>query len=421
MTRPETDLQRSPAAQDRTILIVGTYDTKTAELAFLEDTIRSQGGGVLRMDVSILGTTDHEVDISKHAVAEAGGASIADLAALGEESQAMSVMARGASRLAADLVTSGRIHGMIALGGTMGTDLALDVALALPLGVPKYIVSTVAFSPIIPPERLAPDVQMILWAGGLYGLNAICKSTLAQAAGAVLGAARSAIPLDSDLPLIGVTSLGNTCLSYIRLLKPALEQRGFSVAVFHSTGMGGRAFESLAAKGRFAAVFDLCMQELANDLFGSMVSSGPDRLRNAGRHGVPQIVAPGAADLVDWPTWQPLPEKWRERPVHVHNQLVSSLTLSADERRLLAKEMALRLNAATGPVHVVLPLHGIEAWDRQGEVAHAPADLAAFFETLRHELSGEVPTTIANCHINDPSFVEGTLMVLDQWLADGVL
>ncbi len=423
MTQHETDLQVPPAiaSDERTILVVGTYDTKSAELGFLEDVIRAQGGRVIAMDVSILGATSRRVDISKHAVAQTGGATIAALAALGEESQAISVMARGASQIAAELVASGRAHGMIALGGTMGTDLALDVALALPLGVPKYIVSTVAFSPIISPARLAPDVQMILWAGGLYGLNTICRSTLAQAGGAVVGATRSAVAPRCGLPMIGVTSLGNTCLSYIRLLKPALEQRGFSVAVFHSTGMGGRAFESLAAKGSFVAVFDLCMQELGNELFGSMVSSGPDRLRNAGRSGVPQIVAPGAADLVDWPSWQPRPRKWRERPVHVHNQLISSFTLDAGERRMLAREMALRLNAATGPVHVVLPLQGIEAWDREDEVAHAPADLGAFYETLQQELSSNVPMTLANCHINDPGFVEAALMVFDKWRVDGLV
>lgn len=409
------------APVEKTILVIGTYDTKAAELGFIEETIRAQGGRVLAMDVSVLGDSGHPVAISKHEVAQAGNATIDALVALGQESEAIAVMAEGAARLASALAAAGHIDGMIALGGTMGTDLALDVALALPIGLPKYVVSTVAFSPLIPTDRLAPDVQMILWAGGLYGLNSICKATLSQAAGAVLGAARSAISAESDRPLIGVTSLGSTCLSYIRLLKPALEQRGFDVAVFHSTGMGGRAFETLAADGKFAAVFDLCMQELGNEVFGSIVSSGPDRLQNAGLHGVPQIVAPGAADLVDWPTWQPLPVKWQDRLVHVHNKLVSSLTLSAGERRELAQEMARRLNAARGPVHVILPLHGLEAWDREDEVAHAPQDLAVFYDTLRHELGDEVTTTVTNCHINDPGFVEAALMAFDGWLAAGLV
>lgn len=419
----EADSDAVPRVCDpkQKILVIGTYDTRLDELAFIERTIRAQGGQVLTMDVSIIGDTVHAVDLGKHAVAAAGHSSIPALIALGEESAAMSAMAQGAARLAADLATRGEVQGMIALGGTMGTDLALDVALALPMGLPKYVVSTVAFSPVIPPDRLAPDVQMILWAGGLYGLNDICRATLAQAAGAVLGAARAATPIDDSLPLVGVTSLGNTCLSYIRLLKPALEQRGFSVAVFHSTGMGGRAFEALASKGRFAVVFDLCMQELGNELMGSMVSSGPDRLQNAGHRGIPQIVAPGAADLIDWPTWQAMPTKWCSRPIHVHNKLISSLTMNLEERKLLAHAMAQRLNAAKGPVHVILPLKGVEAWDRENEVAHAPEDLAGFLETLRNELDQQVATTVTNCHINDPGFVEAALMVLDGWLAAGVV
>lgn len=303
----------------------------------------------------------------------------------------------------------------------MGTDLALDVSRALPLGVPKYIVSTVAFSALITPDRLATDVQMILWAGGLYGLNDLCRATLSQAAGAVVGSTMTARPIRADRPLVGVTSLGNTCLSYIRLLKPALEERGFDVAVFHSTGMGGRAFESLAEKGMFAVALDLCLQEFSNGLFGSIVSSGPDRLQGTGRAGVPLIVAPGAADLVDWPSWQEVPEDWRNRPMHRHNRLISSLTLSREERQYVAREMGWRLREAKGPVHVILPLHGVEAWDRVGEVGHAPADLARYFAELSTELAGVVPVTELDCHINDAAFVDGVLALLDEWCEKGIV
>lgn len=210
----------------KTILSIGTYDTKNAELEFIEQTIRAQGGEVLTMDVSVLGDPARPTGISKHEVARAGGMSIEDVIAQGDENKAFQVMAQGAAKLVADLFAQGRIDGMIALGGTMGTDLALDCAQALPMGVPKFIVSTVSFSSLIPPERLAPDIQMILWAGGLYGLNEICKSSLAQAAGAVLGAARAAQMPDRSKPLVGMTSLGSSCLSYMKLLKPALEDRG---------------------------------------------------------------------------------------------------------------------------------------------------------------------------------------------------
>lgn len=241
---------------DKSILIIGTYDTKNAELDFIAAKIRALGGAIITLDVSVLGDPEQATDISKHDVAQAGGSSISEAIESGSEHIAMNIMSKGARLLARQLCDAGRIDGVIILGGTMGTDLALDVCQALPIGFPKYVVSTVSFSALIPAERLSPDIQMILWAGGLYGLNAICRSSLAQAAGAVLGAARAAEPATSDRPVIGITSLGTSCLKYITFLKPALEQRGYEVAVFHAMGMGGMAFEQIAAQKGFVCVFD---------------------------------------------------------------------------------------------------------------------------------------------------------------------
>jgi uncharacterized protein (UPF0261 family) len=182
----------------KTILVIGTYDTKDEELHYVAERIEAMGGKVVSMDVSVLSDPSKPTDWSKHQVAEAGGSSIKAAIDSGDENTAMQIMARGASLLTAQLHSDGVIDGMIALGGTMGTDLALDCAQALPMGVPKYVVSTVSFSPIIPTERLSPDIQMILWAGGLYGLNAICKSSLSQAAGAVLGAAGTCADTPDD-------------------------------------------------------------------------------------------------------------------------------------------------------------------------------------------------------------------------------
>lgn len=408
-------------AAGKTVLVIGTYDTKTDELVFVEEIINGLGAKVLALDVSILGETAHPVSITKHQVAEASGRTITEIIAFGEEALAMDAMAEGAVKIVRELVDNGRIHGVLALGGTMGTDLALDVYQELPLGLPKYLISTVAFSAAVPPERLATDVQMILWAGGLYGLNEICRATLAQAAGAVVGAAVTARPVKLLRPIIGVTSLGNTCLKYIRSLKPALEERGYDVAVFHSTGMGGRAFEALAEAGMFAAVLDLCLQEFSNGLFGSIVASGADRLRGAGRAGIPQIVAPGAVDLVDWPTWQELPAHWHDRPLHKHNKLISSLTLSGTERKMVAREMAWRLKEAKGAVHVIMPLDGVEAWDREGEMGYAPDDLASYYSALKAELGDDVPYSEVSCHINDGAFVDAVLAQFDRWCAEGVI
>jgi uncharacterized protein (UPF0261 family) len=402
----------------RIILVIGTYDTKSDELRFLGSCIESQGGEVLSMDVSVLGDPAGRVSFTKHEVAAAAGASIPQVIAASDENKAMQIMAQGAAKLVRKLHQEGRIDGMIAVGGTMGTDLALDCARALPIGVPKYIVSTVAFSPLIAADRLSPDIQMILWAGGLYGLNAICKSSLAQAAGAVLGAARAAEPPQADRPVVGMTSLGSSCLSYMKWLKPELEKRGFEVAIFHATGMGGMAFENIAAEGDFTAVMDFALPELGNWMFGSAVNSGKERLLNAGRKGIPQLVAPGCLDLIDFAGWQDIPERFANRPFHAHNRLIKSSAFSIDERRQTAREIGRRLSQSKGPVHVLLPIQGIEEWDKEGGPAHDPDGLAAFVDEMRNSIKPPARLIEVDAHINDKSFSDRALELFDAWVGD---
>ena len=370
------------------------------------------------MDVGVLAPGDFVPDVANHEVAAAAGKTLAEVAASGDENDAMTVMARGAAAWTRRLHDEGRIDGVLALGGTMGTDLALDVVSTLPLGVPKLIASTVAFSPLIPPERIPPDLMMILWAGGLYGMNAFCRSSLAQAAGAVVGACRQAAPPSAGRPVVGMTSLGKSCLSYMERLLPALEGRGYDVAVFHTTGMGGRAFEALAAAGRFAAVMDFSLQELANHLGGSLVSAGSDRLEAAGKGGVPQIVAPGAIDMLDFPTWSPL-RGHDQASYHAHNRLLASVIVGADERRRIARSIADKLARAKGPTAYILPTGGIQGWDRPGAPLHDAAALAAFVEESRAAIRPPAELVEIAAHINDREFSDMALTVFDRWVAEG--
>ncbi len=406
---------------DKTILLIGTYDTKEPEMRFIEECIRAQGATVLTMDVSVLGNPETPTDISKHDVAASGGMTIDQVISQGDENKSFRVMSTGAVNMVAQAYAADRFDAMLAIGGTMGTDLALDCAQALPLGVPKYIVSTVSFSPLIPPNRLAPDIQMILWAGGLYGMNSICKSTLGQAAGAVVGAARAAIIPDHVKPMIGMTSLGSSCLSYMKTLKPALEERGFEVAIFHSTGMGGMVFEKLAAEGAFVCVMDFCMQEFGNLMAGSLVSSGKDRLCNAGQAGIPQMVAPGALDLLDFAGWQAIPEQYADRAFHEHNRLIKSTVFNGLERRAWISEMANRLGAANGPTHFFLPTGGVEAWDREGGDTCDPNALEDMIDQARKVMPGRVDMTEISAHINDPEFCDAVLYLFDQWVEEGIV
>lgn len=406
---------------EKTILVVGTYDTKDAELNYLADVIRGQGGRVVSMDVSVLGDPVAPCDYSKHDVAQAAGSSIQAAIATGDENAAMQIMAAGSAALALGLQRQGVFDGVIILGGTMGTDLALDLCQALPLGVPKYVVSTVSFSPLIPPERLAADIQMILWAGGLYGLNSVCKASLSQAAGAVLGAARAVEKPLFNKPLIGMTSFGKTVLRYMVTLKPALEARGFEVAVFHATGMGGRAFESLASEGTFAAVMDFASQELTNHIMGSPISAGPDRMTNAGRAGIAQMIAPGCYDLVDVVGWHDLPARFSDHEVHAHNRLLSSIMLNPEERREVARAICAQLASATAPVTLFLPLQGCNEWDRTGAPLHNAQGLAAFVDEIRIHCPANVTLVELDTHINDAVFCDAVLALFDQWVAQGIV
>lgn len=408
-----------------TILIVGTFDTKNDELQYVKSVITEQGGKALTMDVSVLGDPPHATDYSKHDVAKAAASSIEAAIACEDENKAMQIMARGASELASDLHRKNLFDGIILFGGTMGTDLALDVCQALPLGVPKYIVSTVSFSHLIPPERLSPDIQMILWAGGLYGLNSVCKASLSQAAGAVLGAAKAVEKNTDNKPMIGMTSLGSSCLSYMKLLKPALDARGYETAIFHATGMGGMAFEKIASQGGFVCVMDFALPELGNLLAGSVVNAGDDRLMNAGRAGIPQLVAPGCLDLIDFAGWQDIPERYLDRPFHAHNRLIKSSALNNEERRETAREIGKRLTESTSqsgsPAHVLLPVQGIEEWDKPGEPAHDPDGLAAFNDEMRTSIKAPLQLTEIDAHINDQAFADKALEIFDQWVADGIV
>jgi uncharacterized protein (UPF0261 family) len=404
----------------KTILVVGTYDTKGDELLYLADVIQRQGGAVLSMDVSVLGNPTRPTDVSKHEVAQAGGSTIQTAIDSGDENVAMQIMAKGAAAKARALHGAGQIDGVIVLGGSMGTDLALDLCAALPVGVPKYVVSTVAFSPIIPPDRIAADIQMILWAGGLYGLNSVCKASLSQAAGAVLGAAKAVESPTRQRPLIGMTSFGKTVLRYMVTLKPALEARGFEVAVFHATGMGGRAFEALASEGAFACVFDFAPQEVSNHIFGGL-SAGADRMTNAGLAGTPQIVAPGCYDLVDLVGWQPIPAHFADRPLHAHNRLLTSAVLNTDERRQVARAICAKLETATAPVAFLLPKDGANEWDRAGAELHDAEGMAAFCDEVRAKRPESVDLIALDCHINDAKFSDRVLEIFDAWVADGTV
>ncbi len=403
------------------VLIIGTADTKSDELLYLKSCVERAGGVGRVMDVGVLGDPTFEVEYSRFDVATAAGTTNADIIALGDENHSMTKQAEGAANLARSLADAGEVHGMLAIGGTMATDLALDVAAILPLGFPKCIASTVAFSPLLPAQRICPDVMMMLWAGGLYGLNAICKSVLSMAAGAIVGACQARDTQAKSLPIVGTTSLGGSSLRYMRKLKPELERRGFELAVFHTTGMGGHALESLAASGEFVAVMDFSLVEVSNHQNGSVVSAGPNRLEGAGLAGVPQIVAPGGVTLMDFQTWAPPADQLDGREIHVHNRLLACAQLTVEEKKLAAQTIADKVSRAKGPCAFIMPLQGIDEWDREGGPFRDTEGLEAFFEVIRTSLQAPVEVHEVEAHINDDLFVQTALGIFDRWVDEGLI
>jgi uncharacterized protein (UPF0261 family) len=409
----------------KTVLLIGTVDTKSDELSFLNQKLLSLGAQVVLMDVGVMTSATFIAQISNAEVALAASSTIELVRASDDENSAMQIMAQGSATIALRLYTEGKIQGVLALGGSMGTDLALEVASALPLGIPKVIISTIAYSHLIPPERVTPDLMMVLWAGGLYGLNELCRSALAQGAGCVVGAMQAAQIPQYAQPLVGMTSLGKSCLTYMVQLKPALESMGFNVAIFHSTGMGGRAFETLASQGKFVLVLDLCQQELANYIGGSCVNSGDRRLRGAGACATPQIVAPGAADMIDFPAWQAQPTSLQGRAAHVHNRLIASATSDSILRAQIARQIVQRTAQSAGYSHLIIPQFGIQAWDKPGQPLHDANGLAAMNLTLQEQAMtynhSKFSFELLPAHINDSAFCSAVLTKIKNWQKLGIV
>ncbi|TDC74655.1 UPF0261 family protein [Actinomadura sp. 7K507] len=395
-------------------MLVGTLDTKGAEYVWLRERVRELGCDVVLVDVGV-GASEVEADVGAERVAEAAGASLDALRDAGDRGAAVSAMGEGAAAVLAGLE---RVDAVLAVGGSGGSSIAARAVRDLPIGLPKLIVSTMAAGDVAPYVG-AKDVTMMYSVADIAGVNRVTRLVLGNAAAAAAGMAKAyaearAAPSVDERPVVAASMFGVTTPA-VDAARERLDELGYEVLVFHATGAGGRAMEGLVESGLLAGVLDLTTTELADDLVGGVLSAGPERLTAAGRHGVPQVVAPGALDMVNFGPRETVPERFEGRNLYVHNPTVTLMRTTPEEMAELGRRVAAKLAEATGPTVLFVPLGGVSALDAPGMQFHDPvADEACFAE-----LEGAVETEKVDVNINDPVFGRAMADRLHQMISGG--
>ncbi len=383
--------------------LLATLDTKGTEAAWLRDRLVALGTDVVLVDTGCLGAAAVEPDISREEFYGLGPTGVADLAEAGDRGQAISAAADAAAKLAVAKWTDGQLTAVIGIGGSAGTTIATSAMRALPLGVPKLMVSTLA-SGQVRPWVGDSDILMLNSVVDILGLNRISRTVLDNAARALAGLVTTAPApaADSDRPLVAATMFGVTtpCVEQAR---ETLEEAGYEVLVFHATGNGGQAMERLIADGLFAGVLDITTTELADELVGGILSAGPDRLTAAGAIGIPQVISVGATDMVNFGPPSDIPSKFADRLFYEHNPTVTLMRTTPEENQELGQQIARRAAAANGPVSILLPLQGVSAIDCSDQPFDDPVAREALFGAIRDQ-HGTASLEELPLHINDPDF-----------------
>jgi uncharacterized protein (UPF0261 family) len=384
------------------IYLLATLDTKGDETAFVRDRLHELGRDVTVMDTGCLGAATLVAEVPRQRVYEAAGTTLEAVVQAADRGQAVTAAARGAASLVAEAFRRGEVDGVLALGGSAGTAIGTSAMRRLPLGMPKLMVSTLA-SGQVRPYVGDKDILMLNSVVDIAGLNRISRQVLATAAAAMAGMVQHRLAeLPDERPLIAATMFGVTtpCVQQARRI---LEEAGFEVLIFHATGNGGQAMESLISEGMIAGVLDLTTTELADELVGGVLSAGPERLTAAARHGVPQVVSVGATDMVNFGPPETVPERFADRQFYQHNPTVTLMRTTVEENARIGEDLARKVAAAKGPAALLLPLGGVSAIDAPGQAFDAPAARVALFDAIRAH-HGNVPLLELDQHINDPAF-----------------
>jgi len=388
------------------VLLIGTLDTKGTEFAYVRDQLRRAGVDVTVVDAGTIGPPAFPPDVSREDVFAAAGTTHEAVKAAGDRGKAVALAAHGVAKIAEQLHREGKLTGVMSLGGSAGTTIGTAAMRALPIGVPKLMVSTLA-SGQVQPYVGTRDVMMMYSVVDISGLNRISRAVLDNAAGAMIGMVQRKETGDRrqeiDKPIVTATMFGVTtpCVEAARKI---IETAGYEVLVFHATGAGGRTMEGLIRDGLVAGVLDITTTELADELAGGVLSAGPDRLTAAALKRVPQVVSVGALDMVNFGPPETVPEKYKGRRFHQHNPTVTLMRTTSGEMDKLGKEIAAKVSAAPGPAALVLPLRGVSAIDAEGKSFWWPEADAALFQSIRNWVAPGVDVTELDLHINDPAF-----------------
>jgi uncharacterized protein (UPF0261 family) len=387
----------------KTIVILATLDTKGIETQYVREQIEKLGERALVVDVGVVGQPATKADITRQEVAEAGGTPLATLLQKPDREVAAPIMADGATKIITKLAEEGKVHGIVSMGGTQGTTLATKVMRALPYGFPKVMVSTMASSNVAPWVDIK-DITMMYSVTDILGLNPVMRTILANAAGAAVGMAQATVPMEStEKLLVGVTTVGITTQGAMKAIE-VLEAAGYETIVFHAVGTGGRAMEQLMEEGVIGAVLDYSTIEVSNEMFDALLAGGEKRLTTAGRLGLPQVLAPGAIEVLVFNEPETVPPPFNTRTLIRHSPQITDVRLNTEEMAKVGQEIAKRLKHTTDEAVFIIPTAGYDSYAVEGEGFYDPEADQAFVDALKANLPDNIRVIERHTHIEDPAF-----------------
>lgn len=399
---------------NKIILMLGTFDSKGKEFAYLYSELKRRGANVLTMNTGVLGGTDlFEIDIPAEEVAQRGGESLEVLRKNADRGVAMGVMSKGARAICQELQQQGKIHAIIGMGGGGGTSIATTAMQGLPVGFPKVCITTLA-SGNTSEYVGSKDIVLFPSIVDISGINQFSRLIISRAAGAICGMVETDPIVDeNDDPIVMISMFGNTT-KCVEMCAEMLKKKGFESLIFHATGGGGRAMESLILENMAVAVLDITTTEWADEYCGGALTAGPQRLDGPGIVGIPHVICPGCLDMVNFGGLETVPDKFKQgdRNLSVWNPMVTLMRTTKEECIGLGKVLAEKANASKAPVAFILPKGGLSILDSEGERFWDPEADQALFDTIREYANPEIPIWEIDANINDPEFAEKAVELL---------